>query len=78
MAGDLAAAVSTVRQLAGGNPQAVIDQMIRSGATVTLPNGSVVTVGQLAQMVRGRGPEQVFSMLGPAYAGLYEQVRGLM
>lgn len=77
-AGDLASAVGMVRQLAGGNPQGVIDQMIRSGATCTLPNGSVVTVAQLADMARGRSPEQMFSMLGPQYAGLYQQMRGLM
>jgi hypothetical protein len=42
------------------NPKAAADYLDSIGAKCTLPNGQQATIGQLADMVRGKTPQQAF------------------
>ena len=42
------------------NPKSAADYFDSIGAKCTLPNGQQATIGQLADMVRGKTPQQAF------------------
>ena len=71
-------ALGMIKQVAGGNPAGVVQQLIQSGATCTLPDGSVIPVEQLAKMADGKTPQQMFAQFGPQYGQLQQQITQLL
>ena len=70
--------IGAARRLANGDPSQVVGSLMRSGATCTLPDGRVVTVKQLAQMVAGKSPQEMFAQFGPQYADIQRQLQSFM
>ena len=57
-----------------GDPSPLIQQAISSGATCTLPDGSVLTLGQLMEQNKGRTPQEAFKAYGYDFDEVYRIV----
>lgn len=66
--------ISTLKSLIGGDPQALVDQMSRSGAVCTLPDGTRMPVSEVIRQCRGKSPDEAFRQMGLDFS----QIRPLM
>lgn len=53
-----------LRQMMQGDATPLIQQVISSGATCTMPDGTKLTLGQLIEQSKGRTPQEVFKACG--------------
>lgn len=56
--------MALLRQMLGGNQRELIEIAVANGNRCTLPDGSRVTLPELAQRVQGMGATQAFREFG--------------
>lgn len=74
MMGMMCDRIGLLKSLVGGNPQAAIEQLSKSGAACRLPDGTTTPVSQVLQQCQGKSPEEAFRQFGLDYS----QIRPLM
>ena len=57
----LSSLLSQARQAVGNDPRAAIAKMQSEGLTVSLPNGKVLPIGDVAAMAEGKSAAQFLS-----------------
>ena len=60
----VASLLSAAQQAAGNDPRAFLQTLADNGATVNLPNGKSMAVGDLMQMAEGKSAQQFLAQLG--------------
>ena len=53
-----------LKSLVGGDPEAMVDQLSRSDAMCTLPDGTKIPVSEVVQRCQGKSPDEAFRQMG--------------